>query len=77
MFVQSRITQKYQATIPLPVREALELTYGDTVAFEFLKGGEIVIRKAPPPVDTQYIAALEATLSEWGTEADNEAFGDL
>lgn len=77
MLVQSRITQKYQATIPLLIREALHLGKGDAVAFEFLEDGEIVIRKADTPLDIQFAEALSGSLQEWASDADAEAFNDL
>ena len=71
----SRLTRKYQATIPKPVREALDLEAGDTVAFD-IEDEEIRIRKARP-IDLEFAKALEDTLSEWSGEADEEAYRDL
>lgn len=71
----SRLTRKYQATIPGPVREALHLEAGDTVAFE-IDGQQIRLRKASP-VDLVFTRALEGTLSEWSGEADEEAYREL
>jgi len=71
----SKLTRKYQATIPAPVREALELEAGDTIAFD-IDGRQIRLRKARP-VDLEFARALEGSLGEWGGEADEEAYGSL
>ena len=71
----SRLTKKYQATIPEPVRKLLGLHAGDALAFD-VDGDEVKLRKARP-VDLQFARALESTLSEWNSEADEEAYRDL
>ncbi len=71
----SKLTRKYQATIPAPVREVLGLRQGDTIAFE-IDREEIRIRKARP-IDLEFARALEGTLEEWSGEADEEAYRDL
>ena len=72
---KSKLTSKYQATIPQEVRELLLLKKGDEVAFE-IEGGQVVIRKATP-LDVEYLASVESTLSEWNSENDEEAYKDL
>jgi antitoxin PrlF len=71
----ARLTSKYQATIPAKVRKALDLHAGELVAFD-VQGSEVRLRKATP-LDAQFANALEGTLSEWSSEADDEAYGDL
>ncbi len=71
----SKLTRKYQATIPAPVREVLQLRQGDTIAFE-IDREEIRIRKVRP-IDLEFARALEGTLEEWSGEADEEAYRDL
>jgi AbrB family looped-hinge helix DNA binding protein len=71
----SKLTTKYQATIPAPVREALQVEAGDTIAFD-IEDGEIRLRKARS-LDLEFARALENTLSEWSGEADEEAYRDL
>jgi len=71
----SRITSKYQATIPEPVRKVLHLKAGDAVAFD-IEDNHVCIRKARP-VDLAFAQALEGTLSEWESAADEEAYRDL
>lgn len=71
----STLTTKGQATIPIEVRKALDLKPGDVVTFE-IKDHKAVITKINP-FDYQYHRALAATLTEWESAADNEAYRDL
>jgi AbrB family looped-hinge helix DNA binding protein len=71
----SRLTQKFQATIPLQIRRILSLRQGDLVAFE-VENGRVTLRKAVP-IDLEYARAVEQTLTEWNSEADEEAYRDL
>ncbi|HUP92153.1 MAG TPA: type II toxin-antitoxin system PrlF family antitoxin [Solimonas sp.] len=73
----SRLTTKYQATIPASVRKALGLKAGDAVAFEVKEPGIVQLRKQQA-FDAQYAKALAGTLeSEWLSDADEAAYGDL
>jgi len=71
----SKLTSKYQATIPEPVRRVLHLNAGDAIAFD-IDDNQIRLRKARP-VDLAFSQALEGTLSEWQSDADEEAYRDL
>lgn len=71
----SKLTEKYQATIPLDVRKVLGLKKGDIVAFDIGRG-EVRLRRATT-VDLAYAQALSGTLSEWDSKADERAFRDL
>lgn len=72
----SRLTTKYQATIPRKVRDHLALAAGDRITFRIVRG-KVVIEKTPPH-DPSYLEALEGTLSpEWNSKADAEAYDDL
>ncbi len=71
----SKLTEKYQATIPADVRKALGLKKGDIVAFDIAKD-EVRLRRATP-LDLAYAQALTGTLSEWDSKADERAFRDL
>ena len=73
--VTSRVTSKYQATLPRPVRQALGIKAGDTVAYE-IERGTVKLRRATP-LDLAYTKALEKTLSEWDSPADDEAYREL
>lgn len=71
----SKVTTKYQTTIPLEVREKLGIKQGDMVAFE-LEDGVVRLRRVVP-LDVEYATALAGTLSEWASENDEEAYRDL
>ncbi|MBL4743085.1 MAG: type II toxin-antitoxin system PrlF family antitoxin [Cycloclasticus sp.] len=71
----SKLTKKYQATIPEPVRKLLHLKMGDEIAFDIENDG-VHLRRARP-VDIAFTQSLENTLSEWTTENDEEAYHDL
>ena len=71
----SRLTSKFQATIPLPVRTALGLKQGDALAFE-IENGLVRLTRASPR-DIAFAQAVEGTLSEWDSAADEEAYRGL
>ena len=71
----SKLTKKYQATVPETVRKKLNLNAGDVIAFE-IDGDNIKPRKARP-MDIEFSNALVPTLNEWGSENDEEAYSDL
>ena len=71
----SRLTRKYQATIPAEVRRALRLKQGDTVQFD-IEGARVVLTRQRAE-DRAYLRGLEASLSEWSSPYDAEAYGDL
>jgi len=71
----SKLTEKYQTTIPDTVRRLLYLEAGDVIAFD-IKDKDVHIRKARPP-DLAFTQSLEDTLNEWASEADEEAYRDL
>lgn len=72
----SKLTSKYQTTIPAPVREGLDLAPGDTLVFEVGDGGAAILRKWSP-IDLEFARALEPTLAEWASEEDEEAYREL
>ncbi len=72
----SKLTTKSQATIPEKIRKILGLRPGDSVAFEVDEKKRVLIRKATS-IDFEFAKALEATLSEWSSENDEEAYCDL
>ncbi len=71
----SKLTKKYQATIPEPVRKLLHLETGDEIAFD-IEDDDVHLRKARP-VDLAFAKSVEGTLTEWVTKADEEAYRDL
>ena len=72
----SKLTSKFQATIPKNIRKALKLKSGDSIIFEVLSNGTVVMRKARA-FDKEYLQALKNTLSEWESEYDEEDFRNL
>jgi len=71
----SKLTKKYQATIPEPVRRLLHLESGDEIAFD-IENDDVHLRKARP-VDLAFAQSIEGTLTEWMSKADEEAYHDL
>lgn len=76
MLAVAKITSKGQTTIPREVREALHVAPGDLIAWEVAADGSARVRKAQP-LDRHYLGALEKTLTEWSSAADDEAYRDL
>ena len=71
----SRLTEKFQATIPLPIRRHLRLAKGDVVLFEIVRD-QVVLRRATP-LDLAYANAVADTLAEWNSSVDDDAYRDL
>jgi AbrB family looped-hinge helix DNA binding protein len=71
----SRLTQKYQATIPRGVRDLLDLHEGDLVGFE-VTDHVITLRKISP-LDLEFAKALEGTLTEWNSDDDDKLYKNL
>ncbi|PHS24377.1 MAG: AbrB family transcriptional regulator [Methylophaga sp.] len=71
----SKLTKKYQATIPEPVRRMLHLTAGDVIAFD-IDNNNVHLRKARS-VDTVFAQSLQDTLTEWDSAEDDEAYREL
>jgi antitoxin PrlF len=69
----SKLTKKYQATVPKPVREKLKLHAGDIIAVEI----DIIKLRKARPIDIEFASALVPTLSEWESQNDDEAYHDL
>ncbi len=47
MLPRSKVTSKYQVTIPLAVREKVEVRPGEVVSVEAISKDEIVVRRYP------------------------------
>lgn len=75
MLASSRMTKKFQTTVPAKVRRLLCLNRGDLIGFE-VKGGDVILKKTSP-LDVAFAKAVEQTLSEWTSEEDEEAYRDL
>ena len=72
----SKLTSKYQTTVPAAVRAALGLQKGDAMAFEIGEDGSVMVRKAVV-LDLPFVTALEPLLSEWDSADDEEAYSGL
>lgn len=71
----SKVTEKYQATIPAEVRSFLHLEKGDRVKFA-IEGDMVIVQKLPY-TDYEYLDSLSKSLPEWLSSEDNEAYNDL
>jgi antitoxin PrlF len=71
----SRLTSKYQATVPRPVREHLGVGAGDSIAF-VVENDRVWVRRAEP-LDREFARSLGGTLNEWLSPADEEAYREL
>jgi antitoxin PrlF len=70
--ITSKITSKAQTTIPQAVRAALRLSEGDELGYR-IEGDHVVLSKVRRnSVDDPF-----ATFSEWSSEADERAYGNL
>jgi AbrB family looped-hinge helix DNA binding protein len=72
----SKLTSKYQTTVPAAVREALCLEKGDALTFEIADGGAVTVRKAVA-LDPAFVGAVQSQLSEWASDEDDEAYRGL
>lgn len=72
----ARVTAKGQATIPKRIREAAHIREGDMLAFDLDSNNRITIKRIEPAIDIELLA-LQATLSEWNSLQDDEAWRDL
>ena len=76
MHAIAKITAKGQTTIPQDVRAALHVGPGDLIAWEVGADGTATVRRVQP-IDADYLRAVEGTLSEWDSAADDEAYRGL
>jgi bifunctional DNA-binding transcriptional regulator/antitoxin component of YhaV-PrlF toxin-antitoxin module len=76
MAAVARVTTKGQTTIPREIRAAMRVSPGDLIAWEPRDDGSATVRRVQP-LDLDYLRALDATLSEWASDADEEAYRDL
>ncbi|WP_201323738.1 AbrB/MazE/SpoVT family DNA-binding domain-containing protein [Pseudanabaena sp. lw0831] len=71
----SKVTSKFQTTIPKIIRDAMSISQGDVVVFE-IEEGRVFIKKLQP-LDLDYLSAISETLSEWASPEDEETYCDL
>lgn len=72
----ARLTSKYQATIPKEIRKHLHLESGDEILYELLPDNTVLVRKTSP-LDLDYLQALNATMNEWASDEDEQAYENL
>lgn len=68
----SKVSVKSQTVIPREVRERLKLKPGDTLRYRLTETG-VLLDKAPASETDDPFAAF----SEWSSEADEKAYGNL
>jgi antitoxin PrlF len=74
----SKVTSKFQATVPADVRAALGIKAGDTVAWEVVDGIAKVRRAAGQGSSQGWLGlADESFADEWLSIEDEEAFSHL
>lgn len=71
----SKLTTKYQATIPKAVRNLLHLSSGD--ALRFVMDDDVVRIEKARPLDIDIYKLSEHALEEWNSKEDDEAFKNL
>ena len=71
----SKLTEKFQATIPRDIRTFLSLRKGDRIGFE-IKDSSVIINKITP-LDYEYMKSIEHSMSEWLSDEDEGAYHDL
>ena len=72
----SKLTSKFQATIPQDIRSLLDLQAGDRIIFEVNENKQVTIKKATP-LDIIYLRSIESSLTEWTSANDEEDYRDL
>jgi antitoxin PrlF len=72
----SKVTSKYQTTIPKEIRKHLHIKRGDQIMYELFSDDTVVLRKTSP-LDIEYLRAVSKTLSEWNSDEDENAYKDL
>ncbi|EPD5623966.1 AbrB/MazE/SpoVT family DNA-binding domain-containing protein [Escherichia coli] len=70
---RSRIDRKGRTTLPLSVRNALNLKPGDELAYQIERGRVVLTRVKV----VQVMNDPFATFSEWDSEADHRAYSVL
>jgi len=70
--ITSKLTRNAQTTIPQPVRVALHLKEGDTIAYH-IDSGRVTITRAVPEI----VGDPFTTFCEWNSDADRQAYAEL
>ena len=72
----SKVTSKFQATVPSDVRTALGIKAGDTLAWE-VRDGSATVRPLPKDLKGWDPLTWLSFADEWLSPEDEEAFRDL
>jgi AbrB family looped-hinge helix DNA binding protein len=72
----SKLTSKFQATVPKLVRETLHLKSQDQIIYEILDDQTVIVRKASA-LDKAYLKGLDHSLNEWNSDDDEKAYKNL
>ena len=68
--VESGLTDRYQTTVPLPVRQALGLRKRDRIRYALRANGDVVLRRVSPdsvdddPALAPFLSLLEQDIAE-------------
>ena len=71
----ARLTARGQTTIPKRIRDAIGLGDSDIISFE-VEDDHLIVRKVATAQD-DHLQGLSATLSEWTSPEDEDAWRDL
>lgn len=71
--ITSKLTSKAQTTIPQPICAVLNIAEGDELAYE-IRGAEVILTRAQRVAETDNPCQ---TCSEWNSDADRKADGNL
>ena len=66
----SRLTEKGQTTVTKPLREALNLAAGDSIAYRMSSNAVILSKVTAGDLDWNH--SVETTLTEWNDDLDDE-----
>lgn len=72
----SKLSSRFQITVPKEIRDALNLKAGDPLFIRALESGYIIINKAQP-IDKEYYQSANLLLAEWNSSEDDVAFSHL
>ena len=72
----AKVTLNGRITIPHEIRAALRVNPGDLLLWEAGEGGVAQVQRVQP-LDEDYLRAIEDTLSEWSSPADEAAYREL
>ena len=71
----AKITARGQTTIPKRIRDEFGLNDSDVISFE-VEDDHLIVRKVTRAQD-DYLQGVSATLSEWASPEDEDAWRDL